>query len=77
MSSGAFIVANDNIFNKSILEEDALYFSHSDDVAAILTETIEDKREHFVANNIQKIKTLYTWDKIINDYEKLFIKLAK
>ena len=77
MSSGAFIVANDNIFNKSILEKEALYFSNSDDVAIILTETIEDKREHFVANNIQKIKTLYTWDKIINDYEKLFIKLAK
>ena len=77
MSSNALIVANDNIFNKSILEEDAFYFSNANDVTTILNEYQESKRTEFVQNNLQKIETLYTWDKIINDYEKLFIKLAK
>jgi len=77
MSSNAFIVANDNIFNKSILGEDALYFSTSDDVAQILTKDLSLKRDVYTKNNIRKIETLYTWDKIINDYEELFVKLAK
>jgi len=77
MSSNALIVANDNIFNKSILENDAFYFSNANDVSTILNELPESKRTKFVQNNLQKIETLYTWDKIINDYEKLFIKLAK
>ncbi|MDB4533251.1 DUF1972 domain-containing protein [Vicingaceae bacterium] len=77
MSSNALIVANDNIFNRSILEEDAFYFSDANEVSTILNEFPESKRTEFVQNNLQKIETLYTWDKIINDYEKLFIKLAK
>ena len=77
MSSNALIVANDNIFNKSILGTDAFYFSNAKDVSMILEDLPETKRDTFVKNNIEKIKTLYTWEKIINDYENLFIKLAK
>ncbi len=76
MSSNALIVANDNIFNKSILGDDAFYFNDAKDVATVLDQTTEAKRTTFTQNNIQKIETLYTWDKIINDYEKLFLKLA-
>ena len=77
MSSNAFIVANNNIFNKSILGEHALYFDNSDDVAKILRNDLSSERQDFIEGNLKKIETLYTWDKIINDYEELFIKLAK
>lgn len=77
MSSNALIVANDNIFNKSILENDAFYFSDANDVSNLLNGVTENKRTEFIQNNILKINTLYTWDKIINDYEQLFVKFVK
>jgi glycosyltransferase involved in cell wall biosynthesis len=76
MSSKTLIAAHNNIFNKSILGNDALYFENADDVAKILTNDIVNSRTNFIQNNAQKIETLYTWDKIIEDYEKLFVKLA-
>jgi glycosyltransferase involved in cell wall biosynthesis len=77
MSSGALIAANDNIFNKSILETEAFYFSNSADVSELILKGEKTSRDEYVSKNIEKIKTLYTWNKIIEDYENLFIKLAK
>ncbi len=72
MASNALIVANNNIFNKSILGDDCLYFKNSDDVAEAL---INDKKEYksFLSNNILKIKKIYDWEIINNQYEE-FIK---
>ncbi|NQX96799.1 MAG: glycosyl transferase, partial [Flavobacteriales bacterium] len=47
------------------------------DVSKLFDKEIELFRKEFTAKNIEKIQTLYTWDKIIDDYENLFIKLAK
>ncbi|MBL4669214.1 MAG: DUF1972 domain-containing protein [Flavobacteriales bacterium] len=77
MSSNALIAAHDNIFNKSILGKEALYFLDNNDVSKLFDKEIELFRKEFTAKNIEKIQTLYTWDKIIDDYENLFIKLAK
>ncbi|PCJ23220.1 MAG: glycosyl transferase family 1 [Flavobacteriales bacterium] len=76
MASNALIVAHNNIFNESILGEDAMYFTNSEDIANIFSKQETRNRAKFIDNNIQKIKTLYSWGKIIDDYEKLFIKLA-
>ena len=77
MGSKAIIAANNNAFNKAILEEDAFYFSDSNEVANLI-QAIEKpgnyaKSEKMKANNAQKIEKLYTWDKIIKDYETLFL----
>jgi glycosyltransferase involved in cell wall biosynthesis len=82
MGSKAVIAANNNAFNKAILEEDAFYFSDSNEVAKLIhaMEKPENyaKSEKMQANNTQKIENIYTWDKIIKDYETLFLsKYAK
>jgi glycosyltransferase involved in cell wall biosynthesis len=77
MSSMSMIAAHDNVFNKSILEKDAFYFTNFDDVKNVFSLEMESFREKFVSNNLKKIEKLYTWNKIIDDYEKLFVKLAK
>lgn len=77
MSSGALIAAHNNIFNKSILENEAFYFVNSSEVSALILKEEKTIRKEYVSKNIEKIKTLYTWAKIIDDYENLFIKLAK
>ena len=54
MASNALICANDNIFNKSILGEDAFYFNNADQVASCINngEISDNKRAQFVNNNI-------------------------
>jgi glycosyltransferase involved in cell wall biosynthesis len=77
MASSAFIVANKNPFNQSILEEDALYFSNEEEVAAILSTALgKEKREKGLENNRKKIEQRYTWENIIQAYEDLFLNLA-
>jgi glycosyltransferase involved in cell wall biosynthesis len=74
MACGCAIAAHDNAFNKAILNNDACYFSTPQGVAGILdgtqTQALIDERKQ---KNTLKIRTLYDWDKIIGDYEKVFL----
>ena len=73
MSASSLIIAHDNIFNKSILENEAFYFSSSEDVTALLNQNSEKADFKFMLEkNIEKIKRKYTWDHILNLMETLF-----
>jgi glycosyltransferase involved in cell wall biosynthesis len=74
MASQAFIVANDNIFNKAILEEDAFYFSTHEDVKKILETTTRNDNEPKVQRNLKRIEEIYEWNKIIDAYEKCLLE---
>jgi glycosyltransferase involved in cell wall biosynthesis len=76
MACSAYICAHDNIFNRSILENDACYFQSSDDVAQIIrSEYGAIEKENAIDNNINKIKEFYSWETIISRYEELFFRL--
>ncbi len=78
MASSAFIVAHKNEFNGAVLENDAFYFTTSNEVEAILNQQVlPEKREQFIQANRKKIQEFYTWENIINSYEDLFLKLAQ
>ncbi len=72
MASNALICAHDNIFNRSILGNDAFYFRNQSDIAHTLLEVDKKKEENKLYNNHQKIRNIYNWDKIIDAYEKCF-----
>ncbi len=77
MGSSALICAHNNVFNESILNEDAFYFTDAAQVKE-LVETIDKKSfSTMVSNNVCKIKELYNWDTIIDQYEQHFLKIAK
>ena len=78
MASNSLICANGNPFNKYILNEDALYFSNSADVADVLKSVNKqsDIYKPFLANNSQKIQDLYSWDVIIDKYISHFIEIS-
>ena len=69
MASNALIVANDNLFNKAILGDDAFYFDTSESVAAIIqnSEPKEAATKKLTAN-ILKIHELYNWETINQQY---------
>ncbi len=76
MASSCFIVAHDNIFNRSILGEDALYFEKKEDFPALLTQTKTANLQK-VSNNINKIKNDFTWELINQKYEQYLLKCLK
>lgn len=75
MGCSAYIAAHDNIFNRSILEDDALYFSSPKEVATIIDQfEIKNLRPIFIKNNLEKIKQEFSWESIVRKYEALMIK---
>lgn len=72
MAAEAFIAAHSNPFNKSILGENALYFTNAQEVCEIITRHNEWVNEAFIQSNFSKITTDYTWDKIIGQYDLFF-----
>ena len=41
----------------------------------VLTNVSHEEHNDKIKNNREKITELYTWEKIVNDYEKLFLNL--
>lgn len=78
MGGGATIWAHDNIFNTTVLGENAQYFGSSKALALLFqkpaneTKTLTDK-----VANIEKIRTKYNWDTISTAYLNFFNELVK
>jgi len=73
MASNALIVAHDNIFNKSILGEDALYFHNSYDIGQLLKQNLS--KEHFkgmLTHNRAKISANFSWERVVDSLEDCF-----
>ncbi len=76
MASNALIVANENIFNKSILGNDALYFNNAIEIVEHLSKHKDDYLD-LVENNINKIFDQYAWNIINSQYEKFLKRCLK
>lgn len=72
MASESLICAHENIFNRSILQEEAFYFSTSKEVSVLMDMLIKEDHYKFIKRNIAKTKNIYTWDKICSEYEEFF-----
>jgi glycosyltransferase involved in cell wall biosynthesis len=75
MSCNVWICAHENEFNASILGEDAIYFQSSADVCNWIKHDMHQLTEKNKTNNIEKIKTQFSWPQVIADYESLMRKL--
>jgi glycosyltransferase involved in cell wall biosynthesis len=75
MACSCDIAAHDNVFNRTILGDEAVYFLNKDDVAGIIRAqaggiTSLEKKE----KNLEKIRSTYNWEKVITAYEKLMLE---
>ncbi|MBB6002423.1 DUF1972 domain-containing protein [Arcicella rosea] len=68
MASSALICANRNKFNSTILENDAFYFSNAKEVSFILETEEKSNQQVKVEANFNKIKEIYTWNLIVEQY---------
>ena len=68
MSSNALIMANDNIFNKSILGANAFYFKSAEDIQKRMNISKLNHKE-FLSENKKKVKDIYSWSRVNRQYE--------
>ena len=75
MASDCFILANDNIFNRTVLSHNALYYQSHEEVTSLLNqiETVAyQHKEIFIQNNLDVIRKEYSWKKLVDEHEKYF-----
>ena len=72
MASKAFIIAHDNEFTKSILEEDAFYFVSKEDVKGHLDGLSKKVYRDKIENNYKKIEDNFKWELINKKYLDFF-----
>lgn len=72
MATGAFVAAHDNAFNRTVLEENALYFADSAGVARLLRSDTDALRKRFEAANRRKVRDVYDWEKVAAEHVRVF-----
>ncbi len=72
MACGSYIVAHDNVFNRSVLGDNGIYFASCEDLEGIIKSFNEDKRQEFSERNRKKIAEFYNWDLIGEKYIDIF-----
>jgi glycosyltransferase involved in cell wall biosynthesis len=74
MASGCAIAAHDNPFNRAVLNDQADYFSGPEEVASILDRRVDtDLQYAWKEKNLEKVKKIYNWDQIIDQYESVLL----
>lgn len=75
MASGCFILAHDNVFNRAVLGDNAIFYGSSL-VVTMLLNTIDNisrlHREEYVKNNLEVIRKDYSWERLVEEHEKYF-----
>ncbi len=75
MASECFIFSHDNIFNKTVLGENAVYYSNEQEVTDLLNNLeplANEHRQQFLSNNLEVIRNQYSWEKLVDEHEKYF-----
>lgn len=70
MASQSFIIAHDNIFNRSILQEDAFYFKNEEELTEIINKShkLDPINTAKILHNGNKIKNQFSWEIINKNY---------
>ena len=78
MAAKTFILAHNNRFNKSVIEDNAFYFSTSEELVYLLEdERLINHKEDYVLNNQKKIDSVYRWSIVVGQYEAYFKRILK
>lgn len=78
MASGALICAHDNPFNKAVLQNGAFYFSNAAEVREAVEAALStNQRNEMLEMNRRRITAEFSWQSVIDKYEKLFISAQR
>lgn len=75
MGSGCFILAHDNIFNRAVLGENALYYGSTDAATEMLDgidQAVSAHKKEYTERNLEVIRRDYSWEKLVDEHEEYF-----
>lgn len=73
MAASAPVCAHNNVFNRSVLGDDAFYFSTPNDISDHINRVGDSPHPTpMITNNLEKIQSKYNWDSVIQAYYQLF-----
>jgi len=72
MSSSALICAHKNIFNESIINSNGFYFEDKNNVADLINTVQKNQYAGHLKENLLKIETTYSWNRIVEQYLSTF-----
>ena len=76
MAAQTFIIAHDNQFNKSVINENAYYFNSPTSLSALLKNNeILNNKTAFIQNNLTRINEVYRWTIVVDRYESYFQRI--
>ena len=74
-TGGCFILAHDNIFNRAVLGENALYYGSTDAVTEMLdgiNQMVSAHKKEYTERNLEVIRRDYSWEKLVDEHEEYF-----
>jgi len=76
MGAGNAVIAHDNKFNRWVVGEGARYFQSETDLDAVLTTLLAhpEQLQAMRAKSSGRFKAEFTWDRILDQYEKLLTR---
>ena len=75
MASECFILSHNNVFNHSVLRDNAIYYQSTEDVTKLLNDIdniVYKYKSDFTLDNLDIIRNEYSWEKLIDEHEKYF-----
>ena len=75
MASEALIIAHENIFNKTVLERNAYYFTGPDQISHLVNTIDKTSEKEKINRNFEKINQEYNWEIINGNYLSFFEKI--
>jgi glycosyltransferase involved in cell wall biosynthesis len=75
MASECFILSHNNVFNHSVLQDNAIYYQSTEDVTKLLNDIdniVYKYKSDFTSENLDIIRNEYSWEKLIDEHEKYF-----
>ena len=75
MASECFILSHNNVFNRSVLRENAFYYQSTEDVTKLLNDIdniVYKYKSDFTSENLDIVRDEYSWEKLIDEHEKYF-----
>lgn len=75
MASEVMLIAHDNIFNRAVAGNNAIYYKDAKDITRILDSIdtiLPEKKNIFVDANLETIRNKYSWRRLIEMHEQYF-----
>lgn len=73
MCDNCIIAAHRNIFNETVLGENAMYFTSCEEIKTIIEHQVIDFNYDCIKNNLSKIESQYNWALVVESYHHLLL----